>query len=159
MFVLITHHFRILWSMKWVNEITEVRTLTLPLVVEEFHSEAEGKCQCACLQNMLCIINTLQLLNWLRAHYHKCLFTEIIAIQIRKPNENYGSTKMLTTNDGARFLFKWEAKKNLKQSGLFSLFKNSAHRPEAGKLSLSFKSGVSLMIFCAVLCKNYPWLS
>lgn len=123
MFVLITHHFRNLWNIKWVNEITEVRTLSLPLVVEEFHSEAEGKCQCACLQNMLCIINTLQLPNWLRAHYHKCLFTEIIAIQIRKTNENnLRSTKCLQQLMTARFLFKWEVKNNLKQSGLFSAF-------------------------------------
>lgn len=157
---LTTHHFRNLWNIKWVNEIMEARTLPLPLVVEEFRSEAEGKCQCACMQNMLCIINNLQLPNWLRAHYHKCLFTKIIAIQIRKPNENNGSTKMLTmTNERARFCFKWEAKKNLKQSGLFLPSRTVTQRAEAGKLSLSFRSGVSLILFCAVLCKKYPWFS
>lgn len=104
----------------------EARMLFLPLAVEEFHTEAEGKCQCACMQNMLCIINTLELYKWLRAHYHKCLFTEIIAILIRKPNENNGSTKMLTrTKARARLFYKWEAGNNLKQSGLTSAFKNS----------------------------------
>lgn len=76
--------------------------------------------------NALCIINTWQLQDWWRARHYKCLVTEIIAIQIRKPTENNGSAKMLTrTEVRVRLFQKWKAKNNLNQPGPFSVFKKS----------------------------------
>lgn len=77
----------------------EARTSSCLLAIEEFHSGAKGNRQTNFMQNTLCIINTWQLQDWLRAHHYKCLFTEIIAIQIRKPTENNGSATMLTRTE------------------------------------------------------------
>lgn len=73
----------------------EARTFSHSLAVEEIHSDAEGKYQGNFMQHALCIMNTWQLQDWVKAH--KCLFTEIITIRIREPIENNGSTKMLTS--------------------------------------------------------------